>query len=775
MVLGVMVDGADLRIVHMGKERGEIVVYSMESTTLPTRLGKLRPSEVAQPAAAVEGDDDIFGFDEAEAASPEHGFEEDTETEGGSQLEDVSASLINIFAKYPLNNTRIAVNIPEGQATYYSFESNFGLGGRKLQKRLNEEIAPLTGGTLETAVTDHFSNESGGLTVVVSEGNIPLIEEFIEIKNFLAGGTPYVCQVNSNEISLINMVRTTLDPPEDQITAVIYIGADFSRAVIMKGGDPISFIQSIREGYNSRQVCKTLFSKILLEQEESGLPEINKIVLAGEIGMTRAHEFFTKQFPDAEVHPITPGNLDTSNLKSEELAIFPNFAIPISMAWEELDKKHPKFIRTRLMPRFVKDSQKPMRVAWHGFGLLGVIFACVALLSYQGISRQGRINAASQSIKQKQEAINALQQDIAYVNQLQEQLAQGKSNLAFLEAVVLDADKWSRLFDKLTNDFKSVNNIWVDKVTSTPEGFLLVGRSLTRDRVPALAAGFPGVHLNQVSRVISEAGEQVYEFDFDAQIPPPITPEETTTLAKIADRPASTSGSISAVETVAAKLDQKVKPVAETEQTPPPVQTVTPEKVAANTVHEKQTTGAEVKPVKNQKWTEGKQSEPAAEGASDWTAKSPQSDETLPTWPFASQQSSAKSTVAKHKTPAMEKVAVSNQTEKPAASKSLASGAQDYYKRGLDYIKSDDVQNAFNEFKTVVDNYPNSRQAGSAYYWMGECTYSMKNYSEAIKWMSYSRLGEKDQAIHQFEALLKAYPEGEYTETAKRKLEKLGG
>lgn len=793
-VLGVMVDGADLRIAHMGKEKGETVIYGLESTVLPTRLGKLRPAEVAQPAAAGDAGEDAFGFDEPDTS--EHEFDADVEQADGSQLEDVSASLINIFAKYPLNNTRIAVNAPEGQATYFSFESDFGLKGRKLKKRLNEEIAPLTGGTLETAVIDHFANKSGGLTVVVSEGNIPLIEEFIEIKNFLAGGVPYVCQVSSNEISLINLVRVTMDPPEDQTTAVIYIGADFSRAIIMKGGDPISFIQSIREGYNSRQVCKTLFSKILLEQEESGLPEINKIVLAGEIGMTRAHEFFTKQFPDAEVQPITPGNLDTSNLKSEELAIFPNFAIPISMAWEALDKKQPEFIRANLMPRFVKDSQKPLRVAWHGFLLLGVIFACVALLSFQGFNRMLTIRATKQSIKHKQESINALQQDIVYINQLQGQLNQYKSNLEFLDAVVLDADKWSRLFAKFTSDFRDVKNIWIDRVVSTPEGFLLTGRSMTRDRVPVLAAGFSGVQLNQVTRVISEAGEQVYEFDFDAQIPPPVKPELPADIGKTTDRAASTSGSIPGT----VKTGQETQSMVQ--QAPEPAQKVTAEAPKKEATKQEQAPEPTAKPAKTkeeQQLVVTKKADAAPSGEAKTAQKSVTAKETVKTLPVSKQQSTAKITdkeqQKKQTASAKPTEKADSKTAKPDAQKSTP-GAQDYYKNGIDYIKNNDVKSAYHAFNTVVTKYPDASQAASAYYWMGECAYSMKDYQQAIKLfetslnykgspkreasmvmmgMSYARLGKTDQAVRQFKALIEAYPEGEYTETAKRKLDKLGG
>lgn len=538
-VLGVMVDGRDLKIAHMGWQGGEIVIYGLESIVLPHRLGRITPQKAPQLAAAEKEPGDVFGLEDA--PPPQESSFGEMETEG----EDLTGTLINVFSKYPLRKARIAVNIPEGQATYYSFENDFDLKGKKLEKRLREEISPLAGGTLDTAHLDHIRTEAGGLIVVVSEGNIPIIEELLDAKNFLTGGTPYFCSVEPNEIALVNLVRANLDPPAQQITAVVYIGSEFSRVVIMKGCDPISFIQTIREGYQSPQVCQTLFSKILLEQEEAGIPEIDQIVLGGEIGVTHAHEFFSKQFPEAKVQSITPGALNTQYLKAEEIAIFPNFAIPAALAWESLDGKNPQFIRTDLMHQSIKDAQKFFKIAWHGFGLLGVIFICMVFLSHQALMRKSEIRSLNESIRQKKENIEALQPDIVLINRLRQQITEYKTNLEFLDAVIIDPGKWSRLIEKLARDFQKVNNIWIETIQSTPQGFVMIGKSATRDRVSKLAAGFVGADLKRVTRVIAESGEVAYEFEINASIPPPPEPEPVKPPVSSSDRVDAPTGSIS--------------------------------------------------------------------------------------------------------------------------------------------------------------------------------------------------------------------------------------
>ncbi|MBU0517982.1 hypothetical protein KJ564_03480, partial [bacterium] len=107
------------------------------------------------------------------------------------------------------------------------------------------------------------------------------------------------------------------------------------------------------------------------------------------------------------------------------------------------------------------------------------------------------------------------------IGKLQSQININRANLEFLNTIIDDPYKWSRLFEKLSEDFKTVNRIWIDQIISTPEGFTMIGKAVTRDRVPILAAGMDGIRLHSVNRVISEEGNTIYEFSLDEAIPPP--------------------------------------------------------------------------------------------------------------------------------------------------------------------------------------------------------------------------------------------------------------
>jgi tol-pal system protein YbgF len=801
-VLGVMIDGAEMKIAQLGWEKGELALFGIESVILPARLGKIGTSTSHHPVEGIIGEEsDIFGIED-EDLEPDPILDEEPEEEAEQQ--DLSGTLINVFSKYSLNNNKIAVNVPEGQASYYSFESEFGLKGKKLEKRIREEINPLAGGTLDTATINHFKTDSDGMMVVVSEGNVPIIEELIDIKNYLSTGIPYFCHAGSNEIALVNLVRMAIDPPEDQISAVVYIGSDFSRIIIMKGHTPISFIQAIREGYQSPGVCQTLFSKILLEQEEAGIPDIDQIILAGEIGIPRAVEFFEKQFPDTEIKPITPGPLDTSMLKAEEIALFPNFAIPVALAWEALDRKNSKWIHTDLMPHNVKDAQRTFKVAWHGIMLLGMIFLGVVLLSYQGFTTLGRIKSLEDSIRVKKASNAALQSDLIYIEQLQHKVNMNKSNLEFLNSIIGDPDKWGRLFDKLSVDFERVKRIWIEQIESSGDGFTLVGKALSRDRVPELAGSFDAADLQRVTRVISESGEIAYEFEFMANLPPP-PPEISKEKAVTTDQAASVGGRIEAGQEgsnnpkrielppddqtkksaannqnnnrkaaiAQARPQQKVaRQDVQKEQQPIAPQRDNTDRNASKltqtqgpSVQEVNAAADQVRPKQNIQ----KQSQPVA-------VKGDDADRNLPKVPQGNAQSVSK-----------------KDSRKPSMGIESASSL---YDRGIKSVRNREIDKALVAFNSIIKNHSGTPEAAAAQYWIGECHYSNKDFQKAadafeknlehtsnpkrpaamvMLGMSYIKLGKKDAAREHFEALIEAYPEGEFTETAKRKLDALGG
>ncbi len=84
--------------------------------------------------------------------------------------------------------------------------------------------------------------------------------------------------------------------------------------------------------------------------------------------------------------------------------------------------------------------------------------------------------------------------------------------------------------------------------------------------------------------------------------------------------------------------------------------------------------------------------------------------------------------------------------EQEAVQKQVAESPEILYESGLTAFKGGDMKKARELFSTFVDRYPKQPLASNAVYWIGESYYSEKNY---------------DQAILEFQKLIKSYPDKE--------------
>lgn len=514
-VLGIMLDGTDLRVAHLGWKRGKIAVFGIEKISLPRPLGSVRQQDMVVETRV----DSAFGI------SPDAMM---TDNLDDDQSGDVSGMLVNVLGKYPLKNLKLAVNIPDNQVSYHQFKDDFGLKGRALRQRLRGTIPLPPSDRPENATLDVFRSPEGGLTAAAFGGSIPLVESLMNLQSFFPSGALKFSLIETNEMALVNLARVTLDLKADEVTVLVYIGLEFSNIIVLQGDHPLAFVQAIHKGYKSDDVCKTLFARILLEQQEANLPEIHRVVLAGEITATKATEFFTQQFSDLKVEPMMFEKLDISELQPDVAAALPHFAIPIAMAWETLDRKNRRFLHLDLMPDAIRDFQKFFLIAWHGFVMLGLIFVLIVGLSYQTLTRWAAIDNLEYFIQQKQETLVSLQSDLARIGLIQEQIDNLQKNLDFVNREIKDPEKWSRLFVKLAGDFASVKRIWADRIESIPKGFKIIGNSQYRIPVSKLAYLLPDADLQRSIRTVSEKGELTYEFETLASIPQPESPTDST-------------------------------------------------------------------------------------------------------------------------------------------------------------------------------------------------------------------------------------------------------
>ena len=91
----------------------------------------------------------------------------------------------------------------------------------------------------------------------------------------------------------MNLVRMNYDLQPQDVSVVIYVGVEFTRLIFMRGDHFYQFAPILGEGYDSPNLQNTVYSRLLLEQDNLAIPRINRIILAGESQRIGFKEFLT--------------------------------------------------------------------------------------------------------------------------------------------------------------------------------------------------------------------------------------------------------------------------------------------------------------------------------------------------------------------------------------------------------------------------------------------------------------------------------------------------
>ena len=113
------------------------------------------------------------------------------------------------------------------------------------------------------------------------------------------------------------------------------------------------------------------------------------------------------------------------------------------------------------------------------------------------------------------------------------------------------------------------------------------------------------------------------------------------------------------------------------------------------------------------------------------------------------------------------------------------------YESAINIAKSKNYHEAMGELQTLLNTGIKDDYADNCHYWMGECSFQLKEYSQAIQHFqlvqgykysekrddaqlmiaqSYERLGDRQKANTEYKKLVEMYPTSEYVKRAKARV-----
>lgn len=484
-VISMFVDGLVVKFVHLSLKNKRIYLHDVATVNLVKRLEEHTGGETAG------GTENFDLLDETGGAKD--GF---TEGSGGASNGEI---MIGLLSEYPTAAYEFVYSISEPSIYYQQFEDNFGLSGTKLKYKLIDELSATRSVKPTFDSLSYIPAAEGQILSIIREGGLGILDLIESVKDFLGKRIPRVQFIETSDISLMNLVRSNYELGESEISIIVYVGNEFSRLIFMKGQYFFHFAPVISEGRLTPNIENTIYSRILLEQDSAGITRVDRIFLAGEANKIDLKQFLAPQFAEAPIEYVTASTLDTTEFADNPEAIISEYAIPISAAMRALEPKSSLYYHVDLLPVSFSEGQKIFKLAWHGYLLLVMIFLTTLFFTSRYVELNQEVQRSRSDLAKKQEQLVENQRLQSILDSLAGQNAQFESGLKVYDQVIPNYNRWSKVFNHLTNSVDGLNSVWIKTISAKGDSSIeLMGYTLYRQRIPRIANMFENATLQTV-------------------------------------------------------------------------------------------------------------------------------------------------------------------------------------------------------------------------------------------------------------------------------------
>ncbi|MBN1326594.1 MAG: tetratricopeptide repeat protein [Candidatus Cloacimonetes bacterium] len=442
-----------------------------------------------------------------------------------------------LLQTFPLEKGRIAVNANDEQVSYYQFDSAFATA--KIEQKLKSELLSKEEIKAKNYALDYIINPNETGLAFVHRGRFELLDAIQDINTIISREKFIYNHIDTNEISLINLIRNCYDfPPEDYVT-VLYIGIDYIVGIVMKDKSHIKTFPIIITEIDPEKKRMAIYSKIILEQDISNTPITQHVIIAGEDVSDDDIEFFQKKgfYWDPpkrlEIQDIEMVEAESDKTANEKIA---QYAIPISLAWKVLETRNKNFLPSNLLPTKIIESQKYFKIAWHGFLVLAAIF-------YFALSGTVRYLELKQDILNTQQEITQIQTDlrntrrmISQVQEVKQKMQVIQDNIDKVETLTGFKNQWHYILKNFSITMNNNKLTWIESMVSYPDNFLVTGYTTRRHNIIELANLFPNCQIKRINSIFIEE-VPIWIFDLNFSYPDPQEVEKEKTISKINDLP----------------------------------------------------------------------------------------------------------------------------------------------------------------------------------------------------------------------------------------------
>jgi Tfp pilus assembly protein PilN len=318
--------------------------------------------------------------------------------------------------------------------------------------------------------------------------------------------------LTSNDIALINLVRSHFRVDEREVVHVIHVSEDTTRFIVMRGRIVEYIAPPIQQGASDAHLVSTLYNRIELTAESAGYLSADHVVLSGQAEDIGLKEEILENSPNVIFHSLKRLRIGHSEDEAI-LGAMHDYILPISVACQQLQPKSDLFYRMNVLPERIREGQKIFKLAWHGVVLLALLFLVAAGLTMLSLQRLSEASALTRTVDYERAQVEEQKAIIAQIDALEQRSAAILEATNTLDTLLVNSELWSETLDTLAQAARGNGDTWVSEMKIEKDGGTTVsGYALSRASIPSFSTAIGTSALREVS--VTKIGEKrLFKYD----------------------------------------------------------------------------------------------------------------------------------------------------------------------------------------------------------------------------------------------------------------------
>lgn len=309
-----------------------------------------------------------------------------------------------------------------------------------------------------------------------------------------------ITSVKSAELSLAYYVAKKKKFFPDDYSLIVYIGKEYSKLIFLQGRKLKHIGATLDLGTSNLHTYDVYFSKILLEMENGGIPNLDNIVVCGEDDSENLVLSFYGTFPEANVSKLDFDNIDVSSLSEDSRIKISSFSVPFAAAIEYLDEISKETTGINLLPRYIQEEQKVFQFGWHGYLVLPLLFLAAFYLTINILNKQTEINKLKSEIQFQTELKQRNLSTLTEMDNLTARINSFDQTQAILDSAAEGTGIWNKLLFNLSDFVGKKKSFWVRNIVLPDNAIVTIdGHAINRKVLTEFAAGLPSSTLENIS------------------------------------------------------------------------------------------------------------------------------------------------------------------------------------------------------------------------------------------------------------------------------------